>query len=123
MELNPSYKNKIPEFGLFLIKNQRYDEALALIEAIQDEAKLKFQFYFLKGRALMGLGHYNEAIESLRMGNVIYNSDAPLLAALGTCYYKTGDKARALAALKASLKLNPEQTEVKSLIQEIEGKK
>lgn len=122
LTLNPSYKNRIPEYGLFLIKNKKYDEALTLIEAIQGENNLKFPFYYLRGRALMGLGRYNEAIESLRMGNVIYNSDAALLAALGTCYYKTGQKTQALTALKASLTLNPEQPEVKALIQEIEGK-
>ena len=54
---------------------------------------------------------------------MIYNSDAGLLATLGTCYYKTGNPAKALAALKASLQLNMEQAGVKALIQEIEAKK
>jgi tetratricopeptide (TPR) repeat protein len=68
------------------------------------------------------LKRYDEALLSLQEGNRIYNSDSGLLAALGTCYYRMGDKEKALTALKASLSLNPEQAEVKALIAEIEKK-
>jgi GWxTD domain-containing protein len=123
LDLNPSYNGKIPEYATFLVKGKRFAEALALLERIQDDAKLKFQYQLLKGRSLAGLERYDEAILSLQEGNAIYDSDAGLLAVLGTCYYKTGNKQRALAALKASFRLNPEQADVKALIQEIETKK
>jgi tetratricopeptide (TPR) repeat protein len=94
-----------------------------MIERIKTEEKLRFPYALLKGQALAGLERYDEAILSLQEGNRIYNSDAGLLATLGNCYYKIGDNARALEALKASLKLNMEQTAVKALIDEIERKK
>ena len=68
----------------------------------------------------MGMGNYSEALENLLEGNKIYNSDTNLLYALGFCYYNTGQKEKALDALKASLRLNTEQTEIKKLIEEIE---
>ena len=123
LALNPAYKAKIPEYAAFLLKEKRPAEALALLERIQDDPNLKFQYFLIRGRALAGLERYDEAVLNLQEGNKIYNSDSGLLAVLGTCYYKTGEKQRALTALKASLSLNPEQPEVKALIQEIEGKK
>jgi GWxTD domain-containing protein len=123
LALNPAYLPKVPEYAGFLLKAKKPEEALRLIETVKDDANLKFPYLLIKGRALAGLERYAEAILSLQEGNKIYNSDSALLAALGTCYYKTGEKERALAALKASLSLNPEQPEVKALIQEIEGKK
>jgi GWxTD domain-containing protein len=123
LDLNPGYLGKVPEYAAFLIKDKRYADAAGLLERIKAEDKLRFQYALLKGQALAGLERYDEAILSLLEGNRIYNSDAGLLAALGTCYYKVGDKAKALEALKASLKLNSEQAGIKSLIEEIERKK
>ena len=68
----------------------------------------------------MGMGEYSEAITNLLEGNKIYNSDTRLLNSLGFCYYNAGQKEKALDTLKASLRLNPEQTEIKKLIEEIE---
>jgi GWxTD domain-containing protein len=123
LELNPGFTGKIPEYAAFLIKEKQYAGAVALVERIKSETRFRFQYALLKGQALAGLERYDEAILSLQEGNQIYNSDAGLLASLGTCYYKTGNMAKALAALKASLQLNMEQAGVKALIQEIEAKK
>ncbi|HUT08002.1 MAG TPA: GWxTD domain-containing protein [Candidatus Latescibacteria bacterium] len=123
LALNPAYLPKVPDYAAFLLKAKKPEEALRLIETVKDDANLKFSYFLIKGRALAGLERYAEAVLSLQEGNKVYNSDSGLLAVLGSCYYKTGEKERALAALKASLSLNPEQPEVKALIQEIEGKK
>jgi Flp pilus assembly protein TadD len=121
--LNPGYLVKIPEYAGFLVRAKKAEEALALIEKVKDDSNLRFQYFLIRGRALASLERYPEAILSLQEGNRIYNSDSGLLTALGTCYYKTGDMEKALAALKASLEMYPEQPEVKALIQEIEKKK
>ncbi len=68
----------------------------------------------------MGMGDYSMAIENLVEGNKIYNSDIRLLNSLGFCYYRTNQKKKALDALKASLRLNPEQNSIIKLVQEIE---
>ena len=122
-ELNPGYKMKVPDYALLLIKLKRYDEALAAIDGVRAEPKLAYQYFLIRGQALMGAGRLEEAIQSLSEGNRIYNSDTTLLNALGASYWRTGRPANALTALNASLKLNPDQPEVKNLIREIEEKK
>jgi GWxTD domain-containing protein len=122
-ELNPSYKQKIPDYASFLVRLKRYDEALAAIEGVKDDPKLAYQYFLIRGQAQMGAGRFEEAIQNLSEGNRIYNSDTNLLNALGACYWRTGRAANALTALNASLKLNPDQPEVKNLIREIEAKK
>jgi tetratricopeptide (TPR) repeat protein len=120
---NPAYKLKVPEYADFLIKNRKFAEALVLIEDIKADTKQAFEYFLAKGRALAGLERFDEAIAALTEGNRVYNSDAGLLNALGTSYYRTGKTQEALTVLKSSLKLDPRQEDVKKLIQTIEGKK
>jgi len=121
--LNPAYQQKVPEYASFLLKVKKFDEALSLIETIKGDPKLNFQYFLTKGRALIGREKYQEAIQNLSEGNKIYNSDTVLLNALGMAYFRTGRMTEALNALNASLKLNPNQPEIKKLVQEIQGKK
>lgn len=118
--LNPGYKKGLIEYAHFLSKAGKYAESLKLIENIKEDENLKFEYYLLKGRAYMGMEQYSEAVDNLLEGNKIYNSDIRLLNSLGFCYSKTGQKSKALEVLKASLRLNPEQEEIKRLIAEIE---
>jgi GWxTD domain-containing protein len=120
---NPAYLQRIPEYAAFLLKDNKPEEALTVVDSLKNDSNLRFQYFFLRGRALLELKRYDEAVESLSSGNRIYNSDAGLLAALGTGYYRLGQKENALAVLRASLKLNPGQPEVEKLIREIEVKK
>jgi len=121
--LNPGFTQKVPEYASFLLKVKRYEDALGLLESIKDDGNLKFQYCLLRGLAWMGQEKYQEAIDSLQQGNRIYNSDTGLLNALGRAYFKTGQTQSALNALNASLKLNPDQPDIKKFVQEIEGKK
>lgn len=123
MSLNPAYTQKIPEYASFLLKQKKFGQALELLDRIKDDGNLKFQYCLLKGLALMGEEKYGEAINSLVQGNRIYNSDTGLLNSLGRAYYKTGQNENAINALNASLKLNPDQPDVKKLVLEIERKK
>jgi tetratricopeptide (TPR) repeat protein len=120
--LNKDYKKGIVDYSRFLLKIQKFDKSLELIESAREDEKLKFEYFLTRGQAQMGLGRYQEAIESLLEGNTIYNSDLRLLNSLGLCYYRTNQNAKALEALNASLSLNPKQEEVKRLVAEIEKK-
>lgn len=118
--MNPDYKNGALWYAQFLVKVGKFDRALEMAERFKDDSPKAFEYAFLRGMALMGKGLYAEAIESLLAGNRIYNSDTRLLNALGSCYQKTGRKAQALEAFKASLKLNPSQPEIQKLVSEVE---
>jgi Tfp pilus assembly protein PilZ len=119
-ELKPDYKEGVVEYAKFLLKIKKYDKSLELIENIKENEKLRFEYYLIKGKAYMGIGEYEKAINHLLEGNKIYNSDTELLNSLGFSYYKTQEKEKALQALRASLSLNPGQEGIKKLIAEIE---
>jgi predicted Zn-dependent protease len=96
-----------------------FDRALELVERLRGDEKRQFEYFSLRGKMLAGKGQCADALVSLTEANKIYNSDTQVLNALGTCYWKTGQKQKALDALNASLKLNPNQAEVKRLVAEI----
>jgi GWxTD domain-containing protein len=121
LEMKPGYGRGLLDYAQFLFEGRRFAESLDLVEQIRDEEELKFSYYLVKGRALLGLERYFEALENLEEANKIYNSDTTLLNSLGVCYYKTNQKQKALEALKASLRLNPEQEDIKKLVRELEG--
>ncbi len=119
-QANPEEKQGLVEYTNFLLKNKNYDRALELIERVRDDESFRFDYHLIKGKALEGQGKFKEAIASLLEGNKIYNSDTRLLNSLGFCYYRTGQKKDALEVLRASLRLNPDQREIRELIQRIE---
>jgi len=121
-KMNPDFQGGLLDYTSFLIEAQQYSRAMEMVEKLKEVENMKFQYHLLKGKALMGLERYTEAIESLLEGNKIYDSDTGLLNSLGFCYYETGQNKKALDVLKASLKLNSKQEKVKNLINEIEKK-
>jgi tetratricopeptide (TPR) repeat protein len=121
-EMNPGYERGLLEYAQFLFESQKFIECLDLIEKVKDKKNLQFSYFLIKGRAHMGLEEYVQAIASLEAGNKIYDSDTTLLNSLGYCYHKTKQRQKALDALKASLRLNPQQENIKKLVQQIEEK-
>jgi len=115
----PDYQQGIVFYADFLIKRAKFEEALKLADNIAGDPKLAFNHYLIKGQALTGLGQYAKAIDQLLEANKIYDSDTRLLNSLGFCWHKLGDKAAALKALNASLSLNPDQPDVKKLVDSI----
>jgi GWxTD domain-containing protein len=118
--LNPDYKKGLIEYANFLFNTSQFEKILEVIERIKDDDVLKFEYSLLKGKALMGLSQYVAAIESLLEANQIYNSHIGLLNSLGFCYYKVGNREEAVRVLNASLSLDPNQVEVKKLLNMIE---
>jgi tetratricopeptide (TPR) repeat protein len=118
--LNKTYIRGVREYAFFMLKNDKFEKALEIVENLKKEKNLLFDYYLIKGQAHIGMGIYMQAIESLEAGNKIYNSDTRLLNSLGFCYYKTAQKSRALDVIKASLRVNPDQEDIKKLMAEIE---
>lgn len=119
LAMTPGYARGIAEFAGFLVKAGKFDKALDVAEGLGNDDGFRFQYLLVKGLAVMGKENYEQAIPLLVEGNRIYDSDVRLLNALGNCYHRTGRKKEALDALNASLRLNPEQEDIKALVQRI----
>lgn len=119
-ELAPENNDGLLDYANFLLKVKKYNRALEVSGRLSGDEKYRFEYLLIQGRAQMGLGNYADAINSFLEGNKIYNSDTRLLNSLGFCYYKTGEKKKALETLGASLQLNAGQEEIKKLVKEIE---
>jgi len=117
--LNPGYMEGLVRYAEFLLRTEAFGEALALAERLSADDGRRFEYLSLKGRALMGLQKYEEALKELAEANKIYNSEIQVLNAMGICYQKTGQSRRALDAFEASLKLNPAQEDIKKLVEEL----
>ncbi len=117
--LHPEYKDGAVRYGNFLNKIGAFDEALTIAEDLRKDDRRQFVFHVIRGQALLGQAKYNEALEDLLQANKIYNSETGVLNTLGKCYQKLGKKAEAIEAFNASLKLNPDQAEIKKIVEEL----
>ncbi len=120
--LEPEYKKGLVEYANFLFKINKFGKVLELTDQIKEDERLRFQYFLLKGKAHMGLSEYSEAVNCFLEGNKIYNSHVGLLNSIGFCYYRIGNREEALKALSSSLRLDPNQEEVKKLIELVEKK-
>jgi GWxTD domain-containing protein len=118
--LNPEYKEGVVIYGNFLNKTGAFEEALRVAEELRKDDRRQFAFHAIRGQALLGQGKFAEALPDLLGANKIYNSETNVLNSLGKCYARMGRKTEALEALKASLKLNPKQDDIKKLVEELE---
>lgn len=120
LSLKPDDLEGSAEYAFFLLSVRKFDRALALAERLKGSDKLLFDHYLIRGLALTGLGKDADALASLLEGNKIYNSDTRLLNGLGACFFRTKQKKEAIEALQASLRLNPDQAEIKALLARVE---
>ena len=118
-ELRPEYLDGVTRYANFLNKTGAFDEALKVAEALRKDDRRKFVLHVVRGQALYGLARYEEALDDFNQANRAYNSDTGVLNGLGRCYQKLGRKAEAVGAYKASLSLNPDQPEIKKLVDEL----
>ncbi len=117
--LNPDYKDGVVRYANFLLAARAFGEALTLADRLREDEYRRFEYLSLRGKALMGLEKFDEALKDLIEANKIYNSEIQVLNALGICYQRTGQRQKALDAFDASLKLNPDQNDIRKLVAEI----
>ncbi len=81
--------------------------------------EVPYQVYFLLGKSFQALGEYSQAIYYYDEAISHFGINFYLLNLLGECYFKIGSIEEALAAWKKSLEINPDQPEIKKLIESI----
>jgi tetratricopeptide (TPR) repeat protein len=91
---------------------QEYDEAIAILEALQKKAPTnlpaqdKSVLLFMLGTCYLYTGNHAKAIDTLENALVYTPKMATALAVLGETYLKTGEMEKAVAALDKALAIN-----------------
>jgi GWxTD domain-containing protein len=117
--LRPDYADGVVRYANFLLGTGAYARALEIAESLRKDEKRQFVLRTVRGRALLGLERYEEALAELLQANKLYNSETVVLNAMGRCYLKLGRKAEALDAFSASLRLNPEQPDIVQAVEDL----
>lgn len=91
---------------------QKYDEAIAILEALQQkapanlEAQDKSVLFLMQGTCYLYKGYHSKAIETLENAESIMPGMAMDLTVLGEAYLKNGDLEKAGTALDKALAIN-----------------
>ncbi len=105
---------------IFILKEyQRIKEILSpfLKKADKEEA-----IYFYLGKSSHMLGQLEEAISYYKKYLSHFGTHLGILNSIGECYYQIGDKKEALRAWEKSLEMDPEQEDIRKIVDSLKKK-
>ena len=108
-------------FGKILFILKEYKLIIEVLTPFLMEKK--YEVLELLPRSYHSLGEFNKAIYFYREYISHFGTSFFILSLLGDCYYQLGDKEEALKAWENSLELNPNQEDIKKLVNLIKRKK
>jgi tetratricopeptide (TPR) repeat protein len=97
----------------------RYADVWATLADFEDKVKADYDLSVLLGRAHREAGEYDQAVRYFNGAVAGFGINTQLLNLLGDCYIQLGDRDSALDALGKSLELDPEQAQIKQLVQSL----
>jgi tetratricopeptide (TPR) repeat protein len=109
------------DYAFFLLNGQEYARAKQIALPFLTTENRK-NFLSLLGRACQGLGEYTEAIAYYQEYLNHFGTNLPILNSLGECYYRLGNEEEAMKIWKRSLEIDPNQKDLKKLIDSIKLK-
>lgn len=100
-----------------------YDTIVSILRPFYDRSdKSEYRLYTILGQAYQNLGEWNRAIEVFDGAASHFGINAPLLNALGECYFRLGRVRDALAVWEKSLEMLPDQPQIKKQVEAIKEK-
>ena len=121
-KIQPTSKKYSLDFIRFLLFNNEFDQILKVAKPFLSSEE-RYDFLSFVGQALQALGKYEEAANCYEEYMAHFGLNIHLLNKLGECYYFLGNYARALAAWEHSLEMNPNQDNIKKMINLIKKRK
>jgi tetratricopeptide (TPR) repeat protein len=83
----------------------------------------KYELLFIMGRAYQNREEFKKAIEVFDKTISHYGLNIYLLNSIGECHFRLGETDEALAAWQKSLELNPDQPQLKKIVEALKEKK
>jgi GWxTD domain-containing protein len=109
--------------GRVYFRQSRFDFVEPLLAPFLNQAKpAKFDLYILAARACQSARKFDRAIEIFDASVSHYGVTPAVLNSIGQCYYGLGKMAEARAVWEKSLAANPDQPEIRKLIDKTKSK-
>jgi len=108
-------------FGRALLLSKEPEKARDILLRFGQNEAARFDLCEVLGKAYKDTGEFKAAIGWLEKALPLKGNLVEILNPLGECYLNTGDKERALKVWTRSLEINPNQPEIKSLVDKIKG--
>jgi tetratricopeptide (TPR) repeat protein len=120
-EKNPAQLKYGLALSQCLFAEGQYQRIKDILTPFREEKATDLVLYFL-GKSVHSLGQLDEAIADYSDYLSRFGLNLEILNLLGTVYYQKGNFAEALRAWQRSLEINPDQENIKKLVQSIEEK-
>lgn len=106
-----------------LFINQEYQKVKEVLMLFVDDQEARVEILYFLGKASHSLRQYEEALSYYRGYLSHFGTNLEILNLMGTCHYQLGNKEEALKIWRKSLEVNPDQENIKKLVQSLQEKK
>ena len=104
-----------------LFAEEQYQRVKDILTPFREEKATDLVLYFL-GKSVHSLGQLDDAIADYTEYLSRFGLNLEILNLLGTAHYQKGNLSEALRAWQRSLEINPDQENIKKLVQSLKGK-
>ncbi len=116
---NPSQLNYALGYAQVLFINQDYRQIKEVLTPFLNSPDESDGVLYFLGKATHSLGGYSEALAIYEKYLSRFGLNLEILNLRGTCHYQLGDKKEALKVWERSLEINPNQTDIKKLVESL----
>lgn len=121
LEIAPEAAESHHSLGLLLVRRGRHDEALAALGRAVELAPGEPRFAYVYAVALHDLGDMDQSLDVLQQAHERAPADQGVLVGLISYYRELGDSVRVLTYARKLLALDPANTDLQQLVQQLEG--
>ena len=102
-----------------LMALKEFQKVREILTPFEKEGKEIFGLFFTLGRASEKVSELKEAISYYQEALSQKGDVVAVLNSIGDCYFKLGNKEQAVRAWKKSLEINPDQEQIKKIIEKL----
>jgi GWxTD domain-containing protein len=106
-----------------LMALREFQKVRDILIPFDQEGKENFGLFFTLGRASESAGELEKAISNYQKALSQKGDVAAVLNSIGDCYFKLGNEEQALRAWEKSLETNPDQEQIRKMIEQLKEKK
>ncbi len=119
---NPGQLDYALGYAQILFIGQDFRQVREILNPFLDGPKETEGVLYLLGKSLHSLGEFQQALTLYQKYLSRFGMNLEILNLTGTCYYQLGNKKEALKVWERSLELNPDQANIKKLVESLKQK-